>query len=92
MSRAKLAGMSRCAGKASEPEGCFIVLYDLTDPGAWRDSHRHRGLWGKLHTDYYFLGEDHVVMVFKPSPDARWREWERVRRDWILGELGQRAA
>jgi hypothetical protein len=28
---------------------------------------------GKLYTDYYLVDETHVVLVFRPSPDARWR-------------------
>ncbi len=64
----------------------FIVTYDLRDPDAWQRAHKHRRLWGKLHSDYYVLDADHVALTFYPAPDPRWRAWEEVRKRWILRE------
>ena len=61
-----------------------IRVYDLRDPDAWRQAHRHRGFWGKLYTEIYTLDTDHVLLVFRPAPDERWRPWEAVRLSWIL--------
>jgi len=70
-----------------------IVVYDLTDPGAWQAAHRHRAAWGRLYTGIHDLGSDCVALVFRPAPDEGWRSWERVRLSWILGEdLEDRAA
>ena len=70
----------------------LLRIYDLRDPDAWRQAHRHRGYWGKLYTDIHTLGLDHVVLVFRPAPDERWRDWEEVRLGWILEDLEGRAA
>ena len=64
----------------------LLRVYDLRDPDARRAAHRHRDYWGKLCTDIYYLDTDHVALVFRPAPDERWREWERVRLRWILAE------
>ena len=64
----------------------LLQVYDLRAPGAWEAAHRHRGNWGKLYTDIHYLDTDHVVLVFRPAPDERWRAWERVRLGWILEE------
>ena len=69
----------------------LLRVYDLRDPAAWRAAHRHRGFWGKLYTDIHYLDTDHVVLVFRPAPDERWRAWEQVRLEWIL-EDRERAA
>jgi hypothetical protein len=66
------------------PESEFTIIYDLRDAEAWMKAHRDRNAWGRTHTDYYFLDQDHVVMVFRPAPDGRWRRWEAIRRSWIL--------
>ena len=65
----------------------MVIIYDLSDPGAWEAARRHRNLWGKLYTRVYYLEEDVVVLAFHPSPDARWRPWEDVRMGWILDDL-----
>jgi hypothetical protein len=62
-----------------------IVVYDLRDPDAWRQAHAHRRLWGRRFSEYYFLDDDHVLIVFIPGGD-RWRPWELVRLSWILNE------
>jgi hypothetical protein len=62
----------------------LLRIYDLRDPDALRASHRHRGYWGKLYTEIHPLDLDHVVFVFRPAPDERWRAWEEVRLSWIL--------
>ena len=62
----------------------LLRVYDLRDPDAWRQAHRHRGFWRKLYTDIHVLDEDHVVLLFRPAPDERWRAWEKVRMGWIL--------
>jgi hypothetical protein len=62
----------------------FAIVYDLRDPDATALAHRHRSYWGKLDTEIHPLDNDHVVLVFRPSPDPRWRPWEKVRRAWIL--------
>jgi hypothetical protein len=64
----------------------LVRVYDLRDPDAWRAAHRHRGYWGKLYTDIHTLGSDRVILVFRPSPNERWRAWEAVRLGWILDE------
>jgi hypothetical protein len=70
----------------SEPIGPleFTILYDLRDPEAWKQAHRHRNWWGKLYTDFYALDSVHVLLVFRPADDPRWRPWEEVRKSWIL--------
>jgi hypothetical protein len=71
----------------------FLVVYDLRDPLAWRAAHHHRATWGRLYTDIVALDYDHVLLVFRPTPDQRWRPWERVRAGWILEQLqGSEAA
>ncbi len=62
----------------------LLWVYDLRDPDAWGQAHRHRGFWGKLYTDVHTLDLDHVALVFRPAPDERWRAWEAVRLSWIL--------
>jgi hypothetical protein len=62
----------------------LALVYDLRDPGAWDEACRHARLWGRLYTDLHRLEDGHVVLVFRPAPDKRWREWERVRLEWIL--------
>ena len=70
----------------SRPPAEFRVVYDLREPGAWQRSNRDRNFWGKLYTDITRLDDDHLLLTFRPAPDARWRPWERVRRRWILGD------
>jgi hypothetical protein len=62
----------------------LLRIYDLRNPDAWRAAHRHRGFWGKLHTDVRALGADHVALVFR-SGGERWRPWGGVRPRSILG-------
>ncbi len=64
----------------------FNILYDLRDPAAWNLAHRHRYFWGKLYTDIYVLDNDHILLVFRSAGNSRWREWEKVRKAWILEE------
>jgi hypothetical protein len=70
----------------------LLRVYDLRDSAAWRAAHRHRSFWGKLYTDIYALDTDHVLLIFRPAPDERWRAWERVRLGWILAQHHERAA
>ena len=70
----------------------LVRVYDLRDPAAWRAAHRHRGSWGKHYTDVHALDNDHVVLIFRPAPDERWRAWERARLKRILDETGGQAA
>jgi hypothetical protein len=71
----------------------LMVVYDLRDPAAWRAAHHHRSLWGRRYTDIVALDYDHVLLVFRPAPDQRWRPWERVRLGSILEQLqGSEAA
>jgi hypothetical protein len=66
----------------------LTIVYDLSqDPGAWDEACRHARLWGRLYTDGFYLDPDHIVLVFRPAPDERWRDWEKVRRTWIMEEL-----
>jgi hypothetical protein len=65
----------------------LAVAYDLRGPVGRESANRHRSYWGKLYTDIHTLALDHVVLVFRPDPDERWREWERVRAQWIMEEL-----
>jgi hypothetical protein len=71
----------------AQPEEGFAVVYDLASPGALKASHRHRAFWGRRFTEIHELDNDRVALVFRPSPDARWRPWEQVRRRWILDDL-----
>ncbi len=64
----------------------FAIAYDLRESGSLERSKRDRRFWGSLYTDIYPLDAEHVVMVFRPAPDGRWRPWEAVRRGWILEE------
>ncbi len=70
---------------ASPGYGELAVVYDLRDPGAWDEACYHAKLWGRLYTDIHSLDSTHVVLVFRPAPDERWRAWERVRLEWIRG-------
>ncbi len=62
----------------------LLRVYDLRDADAWRAAHRHRDFWGKLYCDVHYLDPDHVALLFRPAPDERWREWEKVRLRWIV--------
>jgi hypothetical protein len=68
-----------------------LLLYDLRDPGAWRQVHRDRCLWGRRFTDIHALGDDHVVLMLR-SGGERWHDWERVRLKWILAQDPEREA
>ena len=63
----------------------FAIIYDLRRPGAWRQAHAHRSLWGRRFCQHYVLDEDHLLIVFMPGGD-RWRLWEAHRKRWILGQ------
>jgi hypothetical protein len=65
----------------------LTVAYDLGDSAAWGEACRHARLWSRLYVDTHSLDKQRVVLVFRPAPDERWRDWERVRAQWILGEL-----
>lgn len=54
----------------------LLRVYGLRDPGARQQA----------HTDVHVLDSDHVALVFRPVPDERWRAWEAVRLEWILGD------
>jgi hypothetical protein len=69
----------------------LLRVYDLRDPGAWQQAHRHRRLWGRLYTDVYALDTDHIALVFRTGGE-RWRTWERVRLEWILSSDEEQAA
>jgi hypothetical protein len=45
----------------------IVVLYDLTDPGAWERAGRERRTWGRERTAIHGLDNDHVVIEFKPG-------------------------
>ena len=62
----------------------LLRVYDLRDPAAWRAAHRHRDFWGKLYCDVHYLDADHVALLFRPAPDERCGEWEKVRLRWIV--------
>ncbi len=66
----------------SDP-GSFEIIYDLR-AGGWARANRDRRFWGRLYTDAYVIGPDHLILAFRPAPDERWRAWEEVRRRWIL--------
>jgi hypothetical protein len=66
----------------------LVRVYDLRDPDAREATRRHRAFWGRTHTQIVLLDEDHVLLVFRPAPDERWRRWESVRLRWILEERG----
>ena len=66
----------------------LVILYDLSDPGAWEAARRHRALWGRLYVDVHSLGCDHIALVFRPAPDERWRPWERARLEWLFADRG----
>ena len=70
----------------------FAIIYDLQDAHAWHQAHAHRHLWGRRFCEHYVLDEDHLLIVFRPAPDQRWRPWEAVRQSWILGQLEQSEA
>jgi hypothetical protein len=76
----------------SEGSAELLVVYDLRDPLAWRAAHHHRATWGRLYTDIVALDYDHVLLVFRPVPEHRWRPWERVRAGWILEQLQESEA
>ena len=69
----------------AEPRLELTIRYDLRDPAAWHQAHRDRRVWGRLYADFYPLDNDHVALVFR-SAGERWRPWEEVRKQWILGE------
>jgi hypothetical protein len=62
----------------------LVRVYDLRDPNAREAARRHRAFWGRTHTQIVLLDEDHVLLVFRPAPDERWRKWEKIRLGWIL--------
>jgi hypothetical protein len=61
------------------------VLYDLRVAETCLRVHQHRKLSGKLYTDYHFLDQDRVVLVFR-SGGARWVRWEEAQKRIILGK------
>ena len=63
------------------------VVYNLRDPDARQAAHHHRATWGRLYTDIVVLDYDHILLVFRPAPDQRWRPCESVRLGWILEQL-----
>ena len=69
---------------ASAAPEVFVVVYDFRDRPALQAAYRHRDYWGKLYTDIHALDADHVALVFRPAPDARWRGWEQARLELIL--------
>jgi hypothetical protein len=46
-----------------------LVIYDLRDPQAWRRAHRERAAWGRLRSEIHPLGNDHVVIEYRPGGD-----------------------
>jgi hypothetical protein len=71
----------------------LLIVYNVRDAGGGLErARRHRRLWGRRFSEYYFLDNDHVLIVFMPGGE-RWRAWELVRLSWILDEdLEGRAA
>ena len=65
----------------------LTVVYDLRTPDGWGKAQRHGRLWGRLYTDIHTLDADHIAVEFRPADDERWREWERVRLEWLREEL-----
>jgi hypothetical protein len=61
----------------------LVVTYDLRAPDAWGEACRHGRVWGRLYTDIHTLDADHIALVFRPADDERWRDWERVRLEWL---------
>jgi len=50
-----------------EPRTGIVVVYDLREPDSWEQAREDRGAWGKKLTEIHRLGNDHVVIEFKPS-------------------------
>ena len=65
----------------------LTIVYDLAVPGAWDVACQHAELWGRLYCQIEHLDADHIAVLFNPAPDERWREFERVRLEWICEEL-----
>jgi hypothetical protein len=85
-------GNLKSGSVGSEGSAVLLVVYDLRDAAARHVAHRHRAVWGKLHTVVVALDYDHVLIVFRPAPDQRWRPWERVRLECILEQLQESEA
>ena len=77
------------AAQLLSPE--LLVVYDLSDCGAWDAACRPRAAWGRLYTDAFNLDHYRIALLFR-SAGERWRPWERVRLGWILEELQESAA
>ncbi len=58
----------------------LLVVYDLSDLDGGEAAHRHRATWGRLYTDIVALDYDHVLLVFRPAPNQRWRRHEASSR------------
>jgi hypothetical protein len=83
-----LGGLSEeVSGDSSMSSPALVIVYDLRRAGARKQAHRNRAMWGRLYTDIHTLDSDHIALVFRPAPDASWREWEQVRSGLILGEV-----
>ena len=65
----------------------LVVIYDVSDDAAWESARRHVRWWGRLYVDAYDVAPEKVVVLFRPAPDPRWREWERCRAEWIAKDL-----
>jgi hypothetical protein len=66
----------------------LVRVYNLRNSEAREAARRHRAFWGRTHTQIVLLDEDHVLLVFRPAPDERWRPWEKIRLRWILEDGG----
>ena len=82
----------KSGSEGSEGSAELLVVYDLRDVVAWQAAHHHRAAWGRLYTDIVALDYDHILLMFRPAPDCRWRPWESVRLGWILEQLQESEA
>lgn len=44
-----------------------LVLYDLRDPGQWKQAGHDRETWGRECSVIHSLDHDHVVIEFRPG-------------------------
>jgi hypothetical protein len=59
----------------------FAVVYDLLDRDAFHAALRHVRWWGAAHTERFSLGDDCLLVVFKPTGRRR-RPPQEVQEAW----------